>query len=138
MGGFSGLVWPVIGAAAIVLAILSGGATPFLYRVLYVVFGLLFIFYIPWDLKRKAKKQIEKNPVYAKPIHYILDEEGVTTTQGENKATVEWNNFGKIKVTKKSMILYMRNRNACVLSKEVFGEDFDKAYEWIKSKTGQR
>ena len=100
--------------------------------------GLLFIFYIPWDLKRKAKKQIEKNPVYAKPIHYILDEEGVTTTQGENKATVEWNNFGKIKVTKKSMILYMRNRNACVLSKEVFGEDFDKAYEWIKSKTGQR
>ena len=103
-----------------------------------MVFGLLFIFYIPWDLKRKAKKQIEKNPVYAKPIHYILDEEGVTTTQGENKATVEWNNFGKIKVTKKSMILYMRNRNACVLSKEVFGEDFDKAYEWIKSKTGQR
>ena len=30
MGGFSGLVWPVIGAAAIVLAILSGGATQFL------------------------------------------------------------------------------------------------------------
>ena len=46
MGGFSGVVWPIIGVIAIILAILSGNATPVTYRLLYVVFGLLFIFYI--------------------------------------------------------------------------------------------
>lgn len=138
MSGISGFVWPILGAIAIVLAIISGESIPLYYRLIYVVFGLIFIFYIPWDLKRKAKKQIEKNPVYAQPIHYVLDEEGVTTVQGENSAAVEWKYFGKLKRTKKSVILYMRNRNACVFSSEVFGEDLEEVCKWLKTKVGQK
>lgn len=138
MGGISGFVWPIIGVLAIVLAIISGNATPITYRLLYVVFGLLFIFYIPMDLKRKAGKQLKQNPVYAEPIHYILNEEGITTIQGENEAAVGWENFSKMKLTKKSMILYMRNRNACVFALDVFGEELEEAKKWIKAKLGQK
>ena len=133
-----GFLWPMIGVFAIGLAIISGGTTPISYRLLYVLFGLLFIFYIPFDLKRKAKKQVKTNPYYAQPIHYILDEEGVTTIQGENEAKVTWDKFSKVKLTKKSMFLYMRNKNACVFSLNVFGKEFDQAYDWIKSKVGQK
>ena len=133
-----GFLWPMIGVFAIGLAIISGGTTPISYRLLYVLFGLLFIFYIPFDLKRKAKKQVKTNPYYAQPIHYILDEEGVTTIQGENEAKVTWDKFSKVKLTKKSMFLYMKNKNACVLSLDVFGKDLDKAYDWIKAKVGQK
>lgn len=133
-----GFLWPMIGVFAIGLAIISGGTTPISYRLLYVLFGLLFIFYIPFDLKRKAKKQVKTNPYYAQPIHYILDEEGVTTIQGENEAKVTWDKFSKIKLTKKSMFLYMRNKNACVFSLNVFGKELDQAYDWIKSKVGQK
>lgn len=138
MGGISGFLWPLLGALSLVIAIFSGEATPFVYRIAYALFGLLFIFYIPFDLKKKAKKQVETNPVYAEPIHYILDEEGVTTIQGENEARVTWDKFSKIKLTKKSMFLYMRNKNACVFSLDVFGKDLDKAYDWIKAKVGQK
>ena len=130
MGGVSGLLWPLLGVFAIVL--------PISYRIIYVLFGFLFVFYIPFDLKRKAKKQVKTNPYYAQPIHYILDEEGVTTIQGENQAKVTWDKFSKIKLTKKSMFLYMRNKNACVLSLDVFGKDLDEAYDWIKSKVEQK
>ena len=133
-----GFLWPMIGVFAIGLAIISGGTTPISYRLLYVLFGLLFIFYIPFDLKRKAKKQVKTNPYYAQPIHYILDEEGVTTIQGENEAKVTWDKFSKVKQTKKSMFLYMRNKNACVFSLNVFGKELDQAYDWIKSKVGQK
>lgn len=133
-----GFLWPMIGVFAIGLAIISGGTTPISYRLLYVLFGLLFIFYIPFDLKRKAKKQVRTNPYYAQPIHYILDEEGVTTIQGENEAKVTWDKFSKVKLTKKSMFLYMRNKNACVFSLNVFGKELDQAYDWIKSKVGQK
>ena len=133
-----GFLWPMIGVFAIGLAIISGGTTPISYRLLYVLFGLLFIFYIPFDLKRKAKKQVKTNPYYAQPIHYILDEEGVTTIQGENEAKVTWDKFSKVKLTKKSMFLYMRNKNACVFSLNVFGKELDQAYDWIKSKVGQK
>ena len=138
MGGISGYLWPMLGALAIIIAILSGGTTPVAYRIVYVLFGLLFIFYIPFDLKRKAKKHVQTNPIYAQPIHYIFDEEGVTSIQGEKEARVTWDKFSKIKLTKKSMFLYMRNKNACVLSTAVFGKDLDKAYDWIKSKVGQK
>lgn len=134
MGGISGFLWPVLGAFAIVIAVVSGSATPILYRLVYALFGLMFIFYIPWDLKRKAKKQVKTNPYYAQPIHYVIDEEGVTTTQGDQTATVQWENFSKLKITKKSMFLYMRNKNACVFSNDVFGKDLDAAYDFIKSK----
>lgn len=138
MGGASGKLWPLLGAFAIVLAFVSGESTPVSYRIVYVLFGLLFIFYIPFDLKRKAKKQVKTNPFYAKPIHYILDEEGVATIQDENEAKLSWDKFSKVKLTKNSMFLYMRNKNACVLSLEVFGKDLDAAYEWIKSKIEQK
>ena len=138
MGGVSGLLWPLLGVFAIVLAIISGDTTPISYRIIYVLFGFLFVFYIPFDLKRKAKKQVKTNPYNAQPIHYILDEEGVTTIQGENQAKVTWDKFSKIKLTKKSMFLYMRNKNACVLSLDVFGKDLDEAYDWIKSKVEQK
>ena len=133
-----GSMWPVFGVFAIVLAIISGGTTPVAYRILYAFFGLMFIFYIPFDLKKKAKKQIKTNPFYAQPIHYILDEEGVTTIQGENEAKVTWNKFSKIRLTKKSVFLYMRNKNACVFSSDVFGKDLDQAYDWMKEKIGQK
>jgi hypothetical protein len=135
VGGF---MWPVFGVFAIVLAIISGGTTPVAYRILYAFFGLMFIFYIPFDLKKKAKKQIKTNPFYAQPIHYILDEEGVTTIQGENEAKVTWNKFSKIRLTKKSVFLYMRNKNACIFSSDVFGKDLDQAYDWMKEKIGQK
>lgn len=138
MRGISGFLWPMIGVFAIILALISGENTSILYRLVYFLFGLVFIFYIPWDLKRKAKKQLKTNPYYAQPIHYVLDEEGVTTTQGEKEATVAWSNFTKIKITRKSIFLYMRNQNACVFSLDVFGKDWDKAYDWIKSKVGQK
>ena len=56
MGGVSGLLWPLLGVFAIVLAIISGDTTPISYRIIYVLFGFLFVFYIPFDLKRKARK----------------------------------------------------------------------------------
>lgn len=129
-----GILWPLLGIVAIILAFSVGDATPLAYRVLYGFFGLMFLFYIPWDLKRKAKKQLKTNPYYAQPIHYIFDENGVTTMQGENEATLGWENFSKLKLTKKSMFLFMRNKNACILSLDVFGKDLDEAYDWIKAK----
>ena len=131
-------MWPLLGAFAIVLAIISGGTTPTAYRILYVVFGALFIFYIPLDLRRKAKKQIKTNPYYAQPIHYILDEEGVTTIQGEKEASLSWEHFSRVRLTKNSVFLYMRNRNACVFSQAMLGKDLDAAYDWLKAKTGQK
>lgn len=132
----SGIIWIVFGIFALGLAIFSGGTTPITYRLIYGLFGLLFVFYIPWDLKKKVQRQLKSNEVYAKPIHYVLDEEGIHSFQDEKEATVVWKNFRKIKVSKKSVIIYMKNKNACIFPKEIFGADLEKAVAWITSKVG--
>ncbi len=135
--GGAGFIWPILGVLALFFALFSTTA-PAAYRLIYGIFGLVFIAYIPWDLYAKAKKQLKKNPYYANPIHYIIDEEGVTTIQGEQEAKVAWDYFSKIKKTKNSTFLYMRNKNACILSNSVFGDDFDAAYDWLKTKVLQK
>lgn len=130
----SGIIWVLFGVFAVGLAIFSGGSTPFSYRLIYGLFGLLFIFFIPWDLRKKARRQLANNPVYAKPIHYVVDEEGVHSSQDEKESMAPWKNFRKIKVSKNSVIIYMRNKNACVFPKEVFGNELDKATAWMRTK----
>lgn len=134
LSGISGVLWPVLGVLSIALAIFSVEGTSLVYRLIYVALGLMFLFYIPLDLKRKAKKQVKNNPYYAQPIHYVLDEQGITSSQGDQLASVPWESFCKVKLTKKSMFIYMRNKSACIFSLDVFGKDLDAASEWIKSK----
>lgn len=133
----SGFIWVLLGIFAIILAIISDGTTSMTYRLLYLILGLLFVVYIPWDLKRKAKKQLATNPFYAKPIHYVVDEDGIHSAQDEQEATVVWKDFRRLKLSKKSVIIYMKNRSACVFPREVFGNDLEKAVEWMKSKVAR-
>lgn len=135
--GSSGMIWVMLGVLALGLAVFSGNTTPITYRLIYAVFGVLFIVYIPWDLKKRARKQLKMNPFYAKPIHYIVDEEGIHSAQDDKEATVPWINFSRVKITKHNVILYMRSRNACIFPKEVFGKDLDKAVAWMKSSVGK-
>lgn len=135
MGG-SGIFWVMFGVFAIGLALFSGASTPVSYRLIYAMFGVLFIAYIPWDLKRKARKQLKTNPFYAKPIHYVIDEEGIHSSQDDKETTVAWKNFRKVKVSKGNVIVYMKNRNACVFPKTVFGKDLDKAVQWMTTMAG--
>ncbi|MGN0335717.1 MAG: YcxB family protein [Lachnospiraceae bacterium] len=123
----SGYLWPMIGVFAFVLAIISGGTAPISYRLIYVMFGLIFIFYIPFDLKRKSKKQLKQNPFYAKPIHYVINEEGITTSQDEQETFIPWEKFRKVNLSRCNVIIYMPNKRACVIPREVFGGKAEEA-----------
>lgn len=130
----TGFMWVVFGVIALALAIFAGDTVSISYRLIYGILGIVFIVYIPWDLKRKAKKQLATNPFYAKPIHYVVDEEGIHSSQDDKEATVVWKDFRRVKLSKRSVLLYMKNRNACVFPREVFGNELEKAVEWMKSK----
>lgn len=121
----TGYLWPLIGVLALGLAIFSGNA-PVAYRLAYAAFGLLFIFFIPFDLKGKTKKQLAKNPYYKKPIHYVVNEEGIKTSQDEQETFIPWERFRKLNISKRSLIVYLPNQSACVMPKECFGDKYEE------------
>ena len=98
---------------------------------LYLIFGLLVLFYQPVALYVRAKKQVSSNEVFKQPLHYVLDEKGITVQSGENADSLEWDKMYKAVSTMKSIILYTTRINACIFPKEDLGMKKDDVIKMI-------
>lgn len=95
----------------------------------YLVAGLVIILYSPVVLYMNSVKQIKLNPVYKNPLHYMLDEEGVTVTAGDESLKVEWDKMIKARATNQSILLYTGTKSAWVFPKKDLGQ---KRYDVIE------
>ncbi|MBR6237547.1 MAG: YcxB family protein [Lachnospiraceae bacterium] len=95
----------------------------------YLVAGLVIILYSPVVLYMNSVKQIKLNPVYKNPLHYMLDEEGVTVTAGDESLKVEWDKMIKARATNQSILLYTGPKSAWVFPKKDLGQ---KRYDVIE------
>ncbi len=87
----------------------------------YLLCGLIMLFYGPVSLFVSAGKQIKLNPVYKHPMHYVMDDEGVTVTAGEESLTVSWSDMYKARSTPQSILLYTGLKNAWIFPKRDLG-----------------
>ena len=53
------------------------------HQVLYLIMGIVILLYLPWTLYLKSGQQAANNPAFKEPLHYVLDEEGISVSQGE-------------------------------------------------------
>ena len=88
-----------------------------------LVAGLIILFYMPVTLYTRAKKQILLNPAFKKAIHYVMDDNGVTVSDGENEMTVEWSDMFRAYSTNQSIILATSRINAWIFPKKDLKED---------------
>lgn len=88
----------------------------------FLVAGVVVILYSPIALYMSAAKQVKLNPMYKKPLHYVMDDAGVTVSQDDNEVTVEWSQIYKATSTNQSLILYTGKTNAWVFPKKELGE----------------
>lgn len=112
---FSGILSEVVGIL-LVACFFYGG------QILYLLAGILVIFYMPLALLFNAKKQVTLNPVFKKPLHYILDDEGITVVSGEDSDSQKWVDMHKAVSTMNSIIIYTNRVNACIFPKSDLGD----------------
>lgn len=122
---FSGIFGIILGIAAFVMFGITLGKTELSYSMVYCLFGVWFIVYLPVSLYTKSKRQVEKSEVFKNPVTYILNDEGIEIVQGEEKAQCGWDNILKVCRSKKNVLIYSGKRNAFVLPKEAIGEQYD-------------
>ena len=91
--------------------------------------GVVVILYSPFALYFNAKKQVKLNPTFRNSIHYTLDDEGVTVSQGDEELTVAWENMLKARSTEQSIFLYTSKNSAWIFPKKDLGE---KKYDIIE------
>lgn len=122
----SGLLGSVVGALLVVAFFMT-------YKALYLIFGLIILLYLPWTLFLRSRKQYLDNSAFKEPLSYVLNEEGITVAQNEEKQTVSWDALYKAVSTSKSIIVYTSPVNATIFPKNDLGDKLPLLIETIST-----
>ena len=86
---FTGIFSILAAVLGFVAAVGTYGKVDTMYTVLYIIFGIVFLFYFPLTLKMRAARQISMSEALKSTLHYMLDDEGVHVSLGEENALLE-------------------------------------------------
>lgn len=113
--GTTGLLGTIAGALLVVAYFMAGS-------ILYLIFGVVVLVYLPWTLFIRSKKQYLANPAFKELLHYTFNEEGMTVSQKDTSEQIAWENLYKAVSTPKSIVLYTSPVNASIFPKKDLGE----------------
>ena len=125
----STLLATVIGLAGIAIGLCWRQS----YWLLMIIFGTLLVVYMPITLLVKSSQTIALNPAMKLAYHYVLDDTGITVSQGENKETIEWDRIVKAVSTGRSIIVYTSAKGASVFPRKQVGEALPALIQTISS-----
>ena len=123
---FAGIVGEILG-----FVLIAGFFVTHIW--VYLLAGMICVFYQPVALYFRSRRQVRENRAFDGPLHYLLDDNGVTVTSGEDTASLPWDSMYKAVSTTHSVILYTGRVNACIFPKEDMGAAKDKAIAIISA-----
>lgn len=122
----AGIIGSCFGAFLIVFAVMKG-------QWLYLVLGVIMLLYLPWTLYIRSKQQVINNPSFQQPLHYMLDEQGLTISQGEDSVQYLWEEMYKAVSTGRSIIVYTSRINATIFPRKQMGDQGTAVIEMIST-----
>lgn len=114
------------GALMVVVGVMTG----YWYS---LIGGAVLLLYLPWSLFLRSRQQAVNNPVFKAPLHYVLDDKGITISQGNQTQSQEWENMYKAISTNKSIIVYTSPINATIFPRRVLGDDLSRCIQIIST-----
>lgn len=120
----SGIMGSTLGAVCILVGMSSK-------QWIFLIAGIILLLYLPWTLFLKSRQQALINPSFQKPLHYVLDSEGITVSQGEQQEKQAWKDMIKAVSTSRSIIVYTSKVNATIFPKAQLGDSKDALIEVI-------
>ena len=119
----------IIGAAVGALMIIAFCMT---LKPPYLIVGIVIIAYVPWTLFIRSRQQYLANPAYKKPLHFKMDDEGITVSQGES-SSVSWADVYKASSSPSSILIYTGKVNAFMLPKKDLGDKKSAVIQMIST-----
>lgn len=132
--GFQGIFSIIIAILIFVVAGVTWGNIEKTYSILYILFGIVFLLYMPITLKLKSKQQLASNSGLRESLHYIFDETGIHVSQNGETADLEWKQVYKMVATGSNVLIYSSRINAFVIPRAVLGEQYELLKQLAESK----
>lgn len=124
--GSAGIVGTCVGALLIVV---------FSYNQqwIFLICGCIILGYLPWTLFLKSKQMALTNEAFKQPLHYTLDEEGITVSQNETQQKQTWDTMYKAVSTTRSIIVYTTPNSAAIFPNRELKDQRSKVVEMIST-----
>lgn len=123
--GFHGIFATVLGILILGVAAATAGKVETMYTVLYTVFGIVFLVYMPISLYMRSKQQVMSSDVLKQALHYKVDETGVHVSQQDQTADLPWEQIYKVVTTKSNLLIYSSRMNAYVIPRSVIAGQYE-------------
>jgi hypothetical protein len=122
----SGLMGSILGALMVIVGFSS--------KIwITMIAGIFLLLYLPWTLFIKSRQQALSNPVFKEKLHYVLDDSGITISQGDVTTTQSWDDMYKAVSTSRSIIVYTSKINATIFPKSQLGDKKSSVIEIIST-----
>lgn len=121
----SGYIAIAAAVVAICGAVKTWGEVTLSYTFLYIALGILFLVYTPVVLYLRSKQQVLSSPVLKGVLHYVIDETGVTTSQGEANSVLAWDQVYRVVATKHNILVCINPRNAFIIPRAQVVREYD-------------
>ncbi len=129
---FSGIFSILFGIGTLILTIATFGKVSVSMTAVYLLFTVYLLPLQPVLLYFRAAKQAKLNPVFQKPLAYVINDEGITSAQNDSEAHISWEQILKVKETNYSLLLYTGKRYCSVLPKESMGSQLAVVVKLIR------
>lgn len=123
--GPAGLVGTCIGALLIALYFWQN-------KVIFIIGGIIVILYTPYILFRQALQKATM-PVYLKPLHYTVSDEGISVTQEGNTESTVWEGIFKVTSSTDTLYIFMNPKMATIWPKKDLGDAKDAVISMIST-----
>ncbi len=132
--GFQGWFSIIVSIFIFVSAGLTYGEVTLTRTVLYIVLGIVFLFYMPVTLYLRSKHNVIASDVLKNALHYSVTDKGFAVSQNEASAELPWEQIYKMISTKNNVLVYSSRINAYVIPRQQLGETYQELAKLAKEK----
>ena len=112
---FINILAEIIGVLAVAYGIYSANYP-------LALIGAVVVVYLPITLWMRSAQVAALSPAFKEPLHYRLDDEGLTISQGENEETIKWENCVKAVSTTRSVLVFTSRTTATIFPRKQLGD----------------
>ncbi len=123
----TGIIWMVFSVVVVGVVIFTWGKEGVqLYQsILLIVLASLYTIINPIMLLFRAARQIKTNETLRKPLHYVVDEEGITVSQGELSEKTPWENIWKAVKYGDQVVIYVTQLRVFNMPLRFVGDQYE-------------
>ena len=128
----SSLLATAVGGASLFIAVRHAFYGLYDQTVIFLIFAFMLLFFMPYTLWIKGKRQVRNSKVFQKPLEYTLFPKGISVHQDQSRDEIRWDQLLKAVNTKNAIYVYVKPNNAFIYPREDVADQWDDIITYIR------